>query len=596
MTTIPTVTATATATATSSSSNNNDTTNSNDKKDAAASLFKIRTITAFITLNESDFDDEHATSSSTTTATTVDDAATTTTTTTKLESKIKQTVLALETVHKQLTTDNSINGNSSFDVQTIRIATNPFPEYLLPTNDNSKRKSNILTVIEKRLQLIDTCLEKYGIQFFSFGPASNVGTLNYCTRILQFSTKFSCSVQLQATDTTLAIASAETILRNSKLQNIGRLGGSITDPDNVDGDGDGDGIGVYVDGTSTVDPDPPDGLANFRFCVANVKPYIPFFPAAKSASASVTDSTDIDAFIVRFAIGLENGTLLKKLLMNDANQTIANILPPITTTIDNDDHDDDDNNNGNNGSSSKKKKSENGSNFAAGFTTAVRPIQTICEQVVSDWNTKDDNNNNNDVTVTADTIDTTITTTIGGRVVKLEYMGLDASFNPSLDEEGSVASAIEVLNELPTNQFGGPGTIAAVAAMTTAIQTKLGCPTVTDTDTTTTNSIKITGYNGLMLPLCEDFRLAQLANEDKLCITDLLKVSSVCGVGIDTVPIPGNTSVEELSALLLDVVGLAERWNKPLSCRVFPVPTKNVGDQSTFDSPFLINCKILSLS
>eukprot|EP00536_Pseudo-nitzschia_multiseries_P000427 jgi/Psemu1/970/gm1.970_g len=82
----------------------------------------------------------------------------------------------------------------------------------------------------------------------------------------------------------------------------------------------------------------------------------------------------------------------------------------------------------------------------------------------------------------------------------------------------------------------------------------------------------------------------QFDHQSKVCklrMTDLLNVSSVCGVGIDTVPIPGNTKVDELTLLLLEVVGLAQCWNKPLSCRVFPVPNKKVGEMTTFDSPYL---------
>jgi hypothetical protein len=46
----------------------------------------------------------------------------------------------------------------------------------------------------------------------------------------------------------------------------------------------------------------------------------------------------------------------------------------------------------------------------------------------------------------------------------------------------------------------------------------------------------------------------------------------------------------------LDVVGLATRWGKSLSCRVFPVPGKRVGDITAFESPYMINAKILPIS
>lgn len=133
--------------------------------------------------------------------------------------------------------------------------------------------------------------------------------------------------------------------------------------------------------------------------------------------------------------------------------------------------------------------------------------------------------------------------------------------------------------------FGGTGSLAAAAAITTALQS------IPD--------IQTTGYCGLMLPVLEDRRLAELgmtANiNDRLTIQKLLYISSVCGVGVDTVPIPGNVAIERLSSLILDMAALAGRWNKPLSCRVFPVPEGNGGDETTFDSPYMCNSCIFDL-
>lgn len=136
--------------------------------------------------------------------------------------------------------------------------------------------------------------------------------------------------------------------------------------------------------------------------------------------------------------------------------------------------------------------------------------------------------------------------------------------------------------------FGGPGTIAAGAAITGALQSLPG--------------IQLTGYCGLMLPVCEDQRLAELAaspvgdeGDRRLTIADLLSISSVCGVGVDTVPLAGDVSEERLVSLLLDVAGLAARWNKPLSCRVLPFEGKHVGEMTDFESPYMVNTKVFSL-
>jgi uncharacterized protein len=149
-----------------------------------------------------------------------------------------------------------------------------------------------------------------------------------------------------------------------------------------------------------------------------------------------------------------------------------------------------------------------------------------------------------------------------------------------------VAAAMEGLAEV--HRFGGPGTIAAAAAITCALQSLPG--------------IQLTGYCGLMLPVCEDRRLAELAaaplgdqGDRPLSIADLLSISSVCGVGVDTVPLAGDVSEGRLVSLLLDVAGLAARWNKPLSCRVLPFEGKQAGDMTDFESPFMVNTKVFPL-
>lgn len=160
-------------------------------------------------------------------------------------------------------------------------------------------------------------------------------------------------------------------------------------------------------------------------------------------------------------------------------------------------------------------------------------------------------------------------------------MGIDASLNPGLSTSGSVARAMELAlgGDRP---FGASGTLA-VAATVTAVLKSLPVQTV--------------GYSGLMLPVLEDTTLAGRAGEDRPTygITELLAYSAVCGVGLDTVPIPGDSSVDDIAALLTDVAALAVKWDKPLSCRLFPVPGLAAGDMTAFDSPYLVNTKVLPL-
>ena len=155
------------------------------------------------------------------------------------------------------------------------------------------------------------------------------------------------------------------------------------------------------------------------------------------------------------------------------------------------------------------------------------------------------------------------------------YMGIDLSPAPMKDV--SIGSAIEELIQQP---FGSAGTLTAAGTITAAIKSI---------------QVKQTGYNGLMLPILEDTRLAQRWGEGRVSLEGLLSYSAVCGTGIDTVPLPGDVTLEQLDMILSDVATLAFKWHKPLSARLLPVKGKGPGEMTEFDDPFLVNTTIQEL-
>jgi uncharacterized protein len=155
------------------------------------------------------------------------------------------------------------------------------------------------------------------------------------------------------------------------------------------------------------------------------------------------------------------------------------------------------------------------------------------------------------------------------------YMGIDLSPAPLKDV--SIGAAIE---NLTTQPIGSSGTLTAAATITAALRDI---------------KVKQTGYSGLMLPILEDTRLAQRWSEGRLSIDALLSYSAVCGTGLDTVPLPGDISVEQLSLIIGDMASLAVKWHKPLSARLFPVASKGPGDMTELDSAFLVNATIQPL-
>src|SRR5882724_3234881 len=156
------------------------------------------------------------------------------------------------------------------------------------------------------------------------------------------------------------------------------------------------------------------------------------------------------------------------------------------------------------------------------------------------------------------------------------YMGIDLS--PAPLKEVSIGAAME---ELIAQPFGSSGTLTAAATITSAIKDV---------------RVKQTGYNGLMLPILEDSRLAQRWSEGRVSLEGLLSYSAVCGTGLDTVPLPGDITIEQLDTIIGDMATLAFKWHKPLSARLLPVKGKGPGDQTEFDDPYLVNATIQPFS
>lgn len=157
------------------------------------------------------------------------------------------------------------------------------------------------------------------------------------------------------------------------------------------------------------------------------------------------------------------------------------------------------------------------------------------------------------------------------------FSGFDFTLAPFPDRDHSIGSALEALG-IP--QVGGAGTLAGVTFLAEALDHA---------------RFPRCGFNGLMLPVLEDAILARSTALGGLSVHDLLLYSSVCGTGLDTIPLPGDISVEALYALLLDVGMLSHRLAKPLTARLMPIPDKSAGDETTFDFPYFANSRVMNL-
>lgn len=159
----------------------------------------------------------------------------------------------------------------------------------------------------------------------------------------------------------------------------------------------------------------------------------------------------------------------------------------------------------------------------------------------------------------------------------VDFTGIDYSLAPFPDKGLSIGAALE---NLGLSELGQYGSLAAGAFLA---------------DTIDRANIQRTGFSGLMLPVLEDSTLADRAAEGALTIRDLLLYSAVCGTGLDTVPLPGNTSADQISAILMDLAALSLRLDKPLTARLMPIPGKKAGDSTSFDFAFFANSKVMEV-
>jgi uncharacterized protein (UPF0210 family) len=157
------------------------------------------------------------------------------------------------------------------------------------------------------------------------------------------------------------------------------------------------------------------------------------------------------------------------------------------------------------------------------------------------------------------------------------FGGIDFSPAPYPEVARSIGHAIE---KLGVDAFGGNATLFAVA-FTKSVLREARFPRC--------------GFSGLLLPVLEDRTLAQRSVEDLFTLDSLLLYSTVCGTGLDTVPLPGDVSVDELAAILLDVATLALVADKPLTARLMPIPGKRAGDLTDFDFAYFANARILDV-
>jgi uncharacterized protein (UPF0210 family) len=360
-----------------------------------------------------------------------------------------------------------------YTVQSVRIVTNPFGEYL--TTDSVEGAINDLAYLSDLLNASDTS----GVRVrFAIGEARTKREIEILPELVK---EFGdlCNVCV-----------------NVNLDEFGILDNEL--------------IQLSSEAVVQISKITPRGEGNFNFTVNfNCDPLIPYFPASYHRNERGNC----------FVIGLETPDLLVNVLKH-YNQ-------------------------------SKEEKNHN-TLFKGYYEVMSKALQ----HHISAINSILDQSN----------VDSSFT-----------FSGVDSSAAPSKN----CASMVEVYEEMGIEYFGSSGTVEASSLLTRVFKS------IKDVD--------LVGFSGLMLALTEDTGLARGTINAHFDIRSLLTYSSVCGIGLDTVPIPGDTPVNKISALMRDTGTMAYRLNKPLTVRVFPVPGLSAGEMTAFESDDLCNCAVLAV-
>jgi uncharacterized protein (UPF0210 family) len=159
---------------------------------------------------------------------------------------------------------------------------------------------------------------------------------------------------------------------------------------------------------------------------------------------------------------------------------------------------------------------------------------------------------------------------------EVRFLGIDFSLAPFPEHNRSLGTALEAFG---AEAAGAPGSLAAAAFLADSLDQA---------------TFRRTGFCGLFLPVLEDEILAARAASGALTVEDLLLFSAVCGTGLDTVPLPGDSDPVALAALLVDLGSLALRLDKPLTARLMPLPGKAAGDEVRFDFPYFAPSRVMA--
>ena len=160
----------------------------------------------------------------------------------------------------------------------------------------------------------------------------------------------------------------------------------------------------------------------------------------------------------------------------------------------------------------------------------------------------------------------------------VRFAGFDFSLAPY---PGEGTSAVSVIEQLCAARIGHVDFLFALYSLNDLL--KHSTPTAPKV-----------GFSGTMLSVLEDTRLAQAVADGEVGVTDLLLYSTVCGCGLDMIPVTHDVQPAQVASLIRAISTIAQKWNKPLIARILPSHVGADG-MTQYSHDFLVNTRVMPL-
>jgi uncharacterized protein (UPF0210 family) len=127
-------------------------------------------------------------------------------------------------------------------------------------------------------------------------------------------------------------------------------------------------------------------------------------------------------------------------------------------------------------------------------------------------------------------------------------------------------SVAHILEQMGLEKCGTHGTTAALALLNDAVK-KGGIMA----------SSHVGGLSGAFIPVSEDAGMIDAVRCGALSLDKLEAMTCVCSVGLDMIPVPGDTSEHTISAIIADEAAIGVTNNKTTAVRIIPVSGQKSG-------------------